>query len=96
MLSKYQEKQKRKYEETESGKIAYAIAREFRHEVDHLLNEELNIGDGISIFSEGYALIVCKVVPEKGNRYWIKVLPRYEDSIDRIVDILEAQAWEYW
>ena len=96
MLSKYQEKQKRKYEETESGKVAYAIAREFEHEIVRLRDEELKIGNDISVFNEGYALIVCKPVPEKGNRFWIKVLPRYESDIDRIIDILDAQAWHYW
>ena len=96
MLSKYQEKQKRKYEETESGRIAYAIAREFEHEIIRLRDEELDIGYGVRVFSEGYALIVCKQVPEKANRFWIKVLPKYESDIDRIIDILDAQAWEYW
>ena len=95
-MDRFTDKEWQSAQETESGRIAYAIAREFEHEIIRLRDEELDIGYGVRVFSEGYALIVCKQVPEKANRFWIKVLPKYESDIDRIIDILDAQAWEYW
>lgn len=98
MLSKYQEKIKRRYRKTESGRIAYAIW-ENREKIYSGIykDEEVDLGDGVKAFQEGtLALIICRDVPEKASRFWIKVLPSFEHNIDRLADILDAQPWQYF
>lgn len=101
MLSKYQEKQKKKYCETESGRIAWTIF-EHREELFHQCSgEELDVKteDGIVIDGSKHlmTLDIWKNVPDKGNRFWYKVIPRFEcDHIDKMIEILEAQNWIYF
>lgn len=97
MMSKYQEKQKRKYEKTESGKISYAMW-EHRRKIEDLRPDdpEIPLVDEFSISRDGYlSYCVSKPVPEKGNRYWFKIIPSFEDSIDKRIDILDTQPWYY-
>ena len=101
MLSKYQEKQKKRICKTESGRIAYTIF-EHREEIFHQCSgEELGIktSDGIEIDGSErlMTLDIWKKVPEKGFRFWYKVLPRFEcGNIDKMIEILEAQDWIYF
>lgn len=97
MLSKYQEKIKKRYEKTESGKIAYAIF-EKRKEIEALRkdSEEITLFDDINIGRDGYlSYCISKPVPYKGNRFWFKILPTFEEDIDKCADILDAQPWYY-
>lgn len=99
MLSKYQEKIKKRYEKTESGRIAYAIW-ENRETIGYkglCADEEVDLGEGVKAFQEGtLALIVTKPVFDKPNRFWYKVLPVFEMNIDKLIDILDAQDWHYF
>lgn len=98
MLSKYQEKIKKRYEETESGRIAYAIL-ENRETIGYKglrTDEEVDLGDGVRAFQDGFlALIVTKHVSDKANRFWYKIVPAFETNIDELIDILESQHWHY-
>ena len=93
MLSKYQEKTKARYCETESGRIAYTIV-EHRNEIESSNGFSIKIGEGIEINDEGHlALVIFKPVLYKPNRFLYKIIPRFEDHIDNIIEMLDAQSW---
>lgn len=41
------------------------------------------------------AWYIVKPVPWKGNRYWFKVVPEFEDNRETIATILDSQPWYY-
>lgn len=96
MMSKYEAKQKRKYEETESGKISYAMW-EHRREIEKLSPDDWDISlvDDVKISRDNLSYIISRAVPDKANRYLLKFVPVMEHSIDRRIDILNAQPWYY-
>lgn len=99
MLSKYQEKIKKRYEKTESGRIAYAIwdNRETMGYKGLCSDEEVDLGNGVKAFQEGtLALIVTKPVSDKANRFWYKIVPVFVMDVDKLIDILDAQDWGYF
>ena len=97
MMSKYQEKIKKRYYETESGRIAYDIAERLRN-MPLVMDFEMKLDGGITVSpsDDHLAIYVWKDVPYKANRAELKVLPRVTTHRDQIADILDAQSWVYF
>lgn len=92
-FSRYQNKIRKTWEKTESGRIALTIndsAMEYKS------RQSIVIGDiKIESSDDGLALYIWKPVDYKANRSWYKVIPNCRYSVEQLVKCLDAQPWNY-
>ena len=103
-LSKYQKKQIKRMTKTLHGKIAFEICMlEQDFEVMRLYGEEwANYkhkieGTDVTLMGSKDSMVwhIYRPVEYKANRYYLKIVPKWDLSYDLIVDILEASPWLY-
>lgn len=94
--SKYQEKVKKRWFETESGMIAYEIERiEARiHQSKGLYKSDLILlEDGYSICKDTFCSAWIVYKSDEMGESWQKVVPMAGLSKDILFNILQAQPW---
>lgn len=99
-MASYRDKINQKCMSTESGKIAWCInfmqhpPLEFKNDYYNDLRHGIALFDNVSVFESEYVYVVSKAVPYKANRYMFKYL-QIGMTYDQMVDMLEAQPWQY-
>ena len=94
--SKYQEKVKKRWYETESGTIAYQIEQvelQFYRNKDMYKSDLILLEDGYSICRDSFCSAWIVYKSDEMGESWQKVVPMAGLSKDILFNILQAQPW---
>lgn len=93
-MASYRDKQNQRKMETESGRIVFAVELMDRYpELKPRRGMPADIYDGYSIRIETYHYEVYKW--NSAGDEWIKIFPRLYYDYDSMINVLDAQPWQY-